>query len=674
MEKPLFAWLLSLSRNQKRTLQLVADLLLMMFAFAAAMTLRLERLDFLANKDAWLCFILGLSPALITFHFMGLYNSVIRYILLGTLKSVFAGVLAAAVTMSLARVLFGLQVPASVPAIFALISFLLVGGIRFAMRTFLSKLPVEQRAKVLIYGAGVAGRQLKSSLDTSREYLPVAFVDDKAALHGAIISGLCVHPRTEIRALIHQHRIERVLLAIPSARREARARILARLEPLPVRVQTIPAMADLVSGKARISEFREVAVEDLLGRDAVPARQELMHADIKGKVVLVTGAGGSIGAELCRQIIALEPSHLVMLDISEFSLYVIDQELSDLQREKTSPVEVTPLTGSVQSAARVAAILRRFHVETIYHAAAYKHVPMAELNVVEAVQNNVLGTLVVAKAAVEAGVRAFILVSTDKAVRPTSIMGASKRMAELICQALAKEQTQTRFCLVRFGNVLGSSGSVIPRFRKQIGVGGPVTVTHPEIIRYFMTIPEAAQLVIQAGGMARGGDVFVLDMGEPVKIIALAKQMIRLSGLTPVVANEPVPDLYESDVIEIVYTGLRPGEKLFEELLIGDNATGTAHPRIMTATESALDWALLEPLLQALEAACRTYDLPRLRRIMAEAPTAYRPDTVISDPFWNAGGEVKDEFRSPDAARTAHEPTLATVLPLNPEALKAVPH
>jgi FlaA1/EpsC-like NDP-sugar epimerase len=668
LEKPVFAWLLSLSRNQKRSMQIVADLLLMSLAFVVAMALRLESFEFLSNRDAWLCFTLGLFPAVVTFHLMGLYNSVIRYILLGTLKSVFVGILAAALTMSIARLVFSLQIPMSVPVIFALISFLLVGGIRFAMRTFLSKLPVEQRAKVLIYGAGVAGRQLKSSLDTSREYLPVAFIDDKAVLHGAIISGLRVHPRTEIRTLIRENGIERVLLAIPSARREARARILARLEPLPVRVQTIPAMADLVSGKARISEFREVAVEDLLGRDPVPAREELMHADIKGRVVLVTGAGGSIGAELCRQIVALAPRHLVMLDISEFSLYAIDQELSDLQRDSASPVNVTPLTGSVQSSARVAAILRRFGVETIYHAAAYKHVPMAELNVVEAVQNNVLGTLAVARAAIETGVRAFILVSTDKAVRPTSIMGASKRMAELVCQALAKEQSRTRFCIVRFGNVLGSSGSVIPRFRKQISAGGPVTVTHPEIIRYFMTIPEAAQLVIQAGGMARGGDVFVLDMGEPVKIIALAKQMIRLSGLTPVVANEPVPDLHDSDVIEIIFTGLRPGEKLYEELLIGDNATGTAHPRIMTATENALGWEQLEQLLQALEAACRAYDLPRLRRIMAEAPTAYRPDTLIADPFWNAGIEVTE------GPRAVNEPTLAAVPPLSADGLKAVPH
>jgi FlaA1/EpsC-like NDP-sugar epimerase len=656
MKQHLFPWLLELSRERKRTLQIGTDLSLLTLSFVLAMALRLESFSFVGRGDVWLCFLVGLPPIVATFHHLGLYNAITRFITLGTLKPVFFGVVAAAMAIGLGSALQGMPVPATVPVIFAGLAFMLVGGVRFAMRTALSVLPIENRKRVLIYGAGEAGRQLKNSLETSREYVPVAFIDDKATLHGAIISGLRVHPRAQIRQLLRQFEIDRILLAIPSARREDRARIVARLEPLPVRVQTIPAMADLVSGKARISEFREVASDDLLGRDQVPALDALMHADIGGKVVLVTGAGGSIGSELCRQIAALGPQHLLLLDTSEYALYQIDRELKDLRGKDNSAPRVTPLTGSVRDTHRVRAILSRFRVDTIYHAAAYKHVLMSEVNMVEAIRNNVFGTLVLARAAIDAGVGAFILVSTDKAVRPTGLMGASKRLAELICQALASEHPQTRFCMVRFGNVLDSSGSVIPRFRRQIASGGPVTVTHRNVTRYFMTITEAAQLVIQAGGMARGGDVFVLDMGEPVKILDLAKRMIRLSGLLPHVENEPFAGGSDGDCIEIVFTGLDNGEKLVEELLIERNATGTAHPRIMTATETSMPWAALEPLLRAMQAACDANDLARLCRIIAEAPTAYTPDGRIIDPFWNLDDAPAAELRPKSAAaHTPHE-------------------
>jgi FlaA1/EpsC-like NDP-sugar epimerase len=512
-----------------------------------------------------------------------------------------------------------------VPVIYAMLALVLLGGLRFAMRQFLLMGSKRPRTRVIIYGAGASGRQLQLSLVNGPEYLPVAFVDDDSALQGRFIGNCQIFRPEDLPQIIRDYAATTLLLAMPSVSRGERARVLHRIGKLPIQIQTIPGIADLVSGRTQINEISDVPVEDLLGRDPVPPRPELMDHDIRGRVVMVTGAGGSIGSELCRQIIDQGPQKLVLFEQSEFNLYAIDQEMQS--RTLAGAVEIVPIIGSVQNTGRVTSALRDHGVETIYHAAAYKHVPLVERNVVEGVRNNVFGTQDLVEAAVATGVKAFILISTDKAVRPTNVMGASKRMAELVCQAMAAAQPTggTRISMVRFGNVLGSSGSVIPLFRRQIAAGGPVTVTHPDITRYFMTIPEAAQLVIQAGAMSKGGDVFVLDMGEPVRISDLAQRMIQLSGLKPVLIppGATARPIGEDGDIEVRFSGLRPGEKLYEELLVGENAEGTGHPRIMTAHETFLTLDQLAPLLERLKQHCLAHDVPAIRALLSEAPTGY---------------------------------------------------
>ncbi|GAA5214045.1 hypothetical protein GCM10025776_05110 [Corallincola platygyrae] len=482
----------------------------------------------------------------------------------------------------------------------------------------------------MIYGAGGSGRQLCIALRYSHEYAAVAFVDDDDTLAGTVIQGLKVLKPNDLSRLITKYSVKKVLLALPRASRKRRSQIISNLAPLSVEVLTVPNMPDIVSGKSKIDELRDVPIDDLLGRDTVAPHPTLMSADVLHKNVMVTGAGGSIGSELCRQILQQRPNRLVLFEISEFALYSIDKELTALSEELGVDVEIVPLLGSVQRKNRLSATMSAFQIHTVYHAAAYKHVPLVEYNVVEGVRNNVFGTLFSGEAALETGVETFVLVSTDKAVRPTNVMGTTKRMAELSLQALAEISNTTRFSMVRFGNVLGSSGSVIPLFKRQIASGGPITVTHPEIIRYFMTIPEAAQLVIQAGAMGKGGDVFVLDMGEPVKIVDLARNLINLSGLQ--VRDEDNP---EGDV-EIQFTGLRPGEKLYEELLIGDNVKTTSHERIMAADEVYLNWNELEVMLSKLDLACHNFDHDSIRALLLEAPTGFDPTDGIGDLVWQA--------------------------------------
>jgi FlaA1/EpsC-like NDP-sugar epimerase len=429
-----------------------------------------------------------------------------------------------------------------------------------------------------------------------------------------------------------------VLMAMPSLSRARRREIVECLEDLNLEIKSIPAMSDIVSGRAKISELRKVTPEDLLGRDPIVPDEDLLRANISGKVVMVTGAGGSIGSELCRQILSQHPTSLVLFDFSEFALYKIETELGEIARRMNSATRIIPILGSVQNEKRLETAIKAFRVQTIYHAAAYKHVPLVEENAVEGIHNNVFGTLTLAVLAKKLKVEHFILISTDKAVRPTNIMGATKRVAELICQALAQESEDTVFSMVRFGNVLGSSGSVIPRFQAQIEAGGPLTVTHPEINRYFMTIPEASQLVIQAGAMAKGGDVFVLDMGTPVKIVDLAVSMIRLHGLTPYFVDHPDQVLPEKGDIPICFTGLRKGEKLYEELLIGNSPKLTAHPRIMTASEAFVSMEELRLIFDRLRAASVAFDLPEIQAIFYELPLQYKPNgQEISDLLWNAG-------------------------------------
>ena len=503
----------------------------------------------------------------------------------------------------------------------------------------------RKKDRVLIYGAGSAGRQLAQALNNGSEFHPVVFADDDKGLQDTSLLGLSVIHPENIEKSVKENDIQRILLALPSTPRSRRREILEALEPLPVKVQTVPGMADMVNNEMSIDQLQDIRVEDLLGRDPVTPDARLMEKHITGLTVLVTGAGGSIGSELCRQILLQRPKVLVLYELSEFGLYSIERELIDMCEQQGIGAEVIPVIGTVQRRNRIETVLKSFNVDTVYHAAAYKHVPLVEYNMVEGVRNNVFGTWHTAEAAIAAGVKQFVLISTDKAVRPTNVMGTTKRLSELVLQALALRQSETRFCMVRFGNVLGSSGSVVPLFKEQIERGGPVTVTHPDITRFFMTIPEAAQLVIQAGTMGHSGSVFVLDMGESVKIVDLARKMIRLSGLEEKTEQNPHGD------IAIEFTGLRPGEKLYEELLIGDNVEASDHARILRANEQSLVWDDMKLLLEKLDDTCQRFAIDELREVLLDAPTGYKPtDDRICDVIWNKHKTCEDKSDDADVA------------------------
>lgn len=625
----------SLDRSYKRLVSVAIDVVCLALSFWLAIMVRTDSVNSLTNGGYWLLIALICPISILAFVKLGLYRAVLRYLSLQALTAILIGVVVSTISLVFISYFANLGLPRTVPIIFAAFSLVLIGGSRGIIRAVVGSGMKREGEPVIIYGAGVSGRQLVTALEQSHEYYPYAFVDDDVSTHGSVIQGVHIHSPSIMRKLIQQKQATKVLLAIPSASRLRRKEILLSLEPLAVQVLTLPAMADLVSGNKLYSDIKEVEIDDLLGRDAVAPRQDLLAANIADKVVMVTGAGGSIGSELCRQILKQKPKKLVLFELSEFGLYSIEKELSVIAKEAAIEVEILPILGSVQRENRVQAVMESFKVQTVYHAAAYKHVPLVEHNVVEGVRNNVFGTMYTAKAAIAAKVETFVLISTDKAVRPTNVMGTTKRMAELSLQALAKEHHSTRFCMVRFGNVLGSSGSVVPLFRKQIAGGGPVTVTHPEITRFFMTIPEASQLVIQAGAMGKGGDVFVLDMGESVKIVDLATKMIRLSGFEVKDAINPAGD------IEVVFSGLRPGEKLYEELLIGDDVTGTEHERIMTANEAYLSWAELELILSKLDMACHEFNHELIRDILLKTPTGFNPTHGICDLVWQVKNEAE---------------------------------
>ncbi|GIU46654.1 nucleoside-diphosphate sugar epimerase [Shewanella colwelliana] len=621
--------LFGLKRAHKRLVSLSVDAVFLCLAFWTALLVRIDDVVVLANTHYWLLLFIVVPLSLAAFAKLGLYRAVLRYMGLQALTAIGVGVMFSTVSLVLFAFYIDAQIPRTVPIIYAAFSLVFIGGTRAVVRSMVGSGMKRIGEPVIIYGAGVSGRQLLSSLAQSHEYYPFAFVDDDESLHGTVIQGVHVHSPSIIRKLVKQKTATKILLAMPSAPRSRRQAILTQLEPLAVQILTLPAMADLVNGTKLYSDIKEVEIDDLLGRDSVAPRGDLLAANIRNKVVMVTGAGGSIGSELCRQILKQTPKKLVLFELSEFGLYAIERELNATAKELGLDVEIFPMMGSVQRENRVQAVMEAFEVQTVYHAAAYKHVPLVEHNVVEGVRNNIFGTLYTARAAIAAKVETFVLVSTDKAVRPTNVMGTTKRMAELILQALsAKEDHLTRFCMVRFGNVLGSSGSVVPLFRKQIANGGPVTVTHPEITRFFMTIPEASQLVIQAGAMGKGGDVFVLDMGKSVKIVDLASKMIRLSGF------EVKDDTHPDGDIAIEFSGLRPGEKLYEELLIGDDVTGTEHERIMTANEVCLTWKELEAILDRLDKACHNFQHEVIRDILLTTPTGFNPTDGICDLVW----------------------------------------
>ena len=654
MEK-LREFLLGLPRRQKRLIQVLADTLLVWIALWMAFVVRLGVDEFINPlvHHVWL-FICAPIIAIPLFVRFGMYRAVMRYFGNDALIEIIKAV-------SLSSLILGIVVywysnhenivPRSIIFNYWWLSLMMVGGLRLAMRQYFlgdwfsaaQHVPFTNRdnglTRVAIYGAGAAGNQLVAALRMGRAMRPVAFIDDDSSIADRVISGLHVYKPKNIQQMIDVTGAQEILLAIPSSNRVRRREILGFLEGFPLHVRSVPGFMDLASGRVKVDDIQEVDVADLLGRDSVPAQSGLLEQCIKNQTILVTGAGGSIGSELCRQIVALKPTTLLLFEHSEFNLYNILSELEQRIARESLPIKLLPILGSVRNQEKLLDVMKTWRVDTVYHTAAYKHVPMVEHNIAEGVLNNVIGTLYTAQAAVQAGVENFVLISTDKAVRPTNVMGSTKRLAELTLQALSREVApvmfgdvanvsqvnKTRFTMVRFGNVLGSSGSVIPLFHKQIKSGGPLTVTHPKITRYFMTIPEAAQLVIQAGSMGQGGDVFVLDMGEPVKIVELAEKMIHLSGFSV------RSDKNQQGDISIEFSGLRPGEKLYEELLIGDNVVATQHPMIMSANEDYLPWEVLKAKLTELLNAVQEDDYSRVRQILRETVSGYTPDGDIVD-------------------------------------------
>lgn len=607
--------ILGLSRPAKRAFALLIDAVLCLLTVALAYWLRLGDWSPPTGKQIW-SYVLPVVVAIPLFIRFGLYRAIFRYVGWGALISVVRACAIFGLVYATIFTFIGVGgVPRTIGIIQPLLLFLAVGASRVAARFWLgggyqSLLRLSQRKRVLIYGAGSAGRQLAAGLANSEDMNVIGFVDDDQTLHASLLNGKTIYPSTNLAELINSLDVSILLLAIPSASRQRRSEIIESVRGSHASIRTLPGMTDLAHGRVTVNDLRELEIEELLGRDPVAPDPALLSKNISGKTILVSGAGGSIGSELCRQIVRENPKNLLLLERSEYNLYSIHQELAKLDAYDGIVTNIVPLLTSVLNEQSLDAMIDQWRPDTIFHAAAYKHVPLVEHNVIEGIRNNVFGTLALAKCAQKHGVADFVLISTDKAVRPTNIMGASKRLAELILQAFALENPATRFSMVRFGNVLGSSGSVVPLFRQQIKQGGPVTVTHEEITRYFMTIPEAAQLVIQAGTMAMGGEVFVLDMGEPVKIIELARTMIELSGLS--VRDDANPD----GDIAVEVTGLRDGEKLYEELLIGDNPEPTAHSRIMKANEDFLPLGELEAVLAKLSLAMAEYDADAARAVL----------------------------------------------------------
>jgi len=648
--------LLGLPRRHKRLIQVAADVILVWFALWLAFVVRLG-IDDLANPvvdHTWL-FITAPIISIPLFIRFGLYRAVMRYFGNDALIAIIKAVTLSALILGF--IIYWASnhqnvVPRSITFNYWWLSLIMVGGLRLAMRqyflgdwfaTAVQHVPFANRndglPRVAIYGAGSAGNQLVAALRMGKAMRPVAFIDDDGSITDRVIAGLQVYQPEQLQRMIDDTGAEEILLALPSVSRSRRREILNLLEGYPLHVRSVPGFMDLASGRVKVDDIQEVDIADLLGRDAVPAQGDLLQHCIIDQTVMVTGAGGSIGSELCRQILGQTPRTLLLFEHSEFNLYTIAGELEQRILREGLAVQLIPILGSVRDQAKMLDVMRAWQVDTVYHAAAYKHVPIVEHNIAEGLSNNVFGTLYTAQAALQAGVSNFVLISTDKAVRPTNVMGSTKRLAEMVLQALSNELApvlmgdtgnvsqvnKTRFTMVRFGNVLGSSGSVIPLFHKQIKHGGPLTVTHPKITRYFMTIPEAAQLVIQAGSMGQGGDVFVLDMGEPVKIVELAEKMIHLSGFSIRSERNPLGD------IAINFTGLRPGEKLYEELLIGDNVIATRHPMIMSANEDYLAWDVLKQRLEALRAATSADDFATVRQLLRDTVSGYVPGGEIVD-------------------------------------------
>jgi FlaA1/EpsC-like NDP-sugar epimerase len=622
--------LIKLPRIKKQLLMMLVDFHVVVFSLLASFSIRLGYWYFPNSDLVWVVFGSPIIAVIIFIRF-GLYRTMTRYASFYALWSILQAVSLYALVWGLIGFMSALDgIPRSVMLINWILLLFAIGGTRmFARWLFTRKIALKNNFKiygnankVLIYGAGEAGIQLAGALKHSFEYVPVGFIDDLKELQTNYIGGLEVYPSNTIGKIISKLKVKEVLIAMPSISRSRKQSIIDMLEPYSVIVRVLPSLSDIAGGKVSVDDLRRVNIKDLLGRDAVPANKTLLSKNITKKVVAVTGAGGSIGSELSRQIVTLKPKELVLFDVSELALYNIEKELINMGKKD---LKIYPVLGDVRNTNRLTKVFRNFKVNTVYHVAAYKHVPMVEFNNAEGVDNNIFGTLNCAQAAIDNGVETFVLISTDKAVRPTNTMGATKRAAELILQALSKNQNVTKFTMVRFGNVLDSSGSVIPLFKQQIRDGGPLTVTDKDIVRYFMTISEAVELVIQAGAMGTGGDVFVLDMNKPVRIDDLAKKIIRLSGLE-------VKDKFHPDGdIEIKYIGLRPGEKLYEELLVGENTSKTAHPLIMRAVEDMLSWDDLKPILDSLKKEIQKSNQEKIRSLLIQLVPNFKPQCEIVD-------------------------------------------
>jgi len=614
--------LLNLSRFNKQLIMMFIDSIILISILFACFFIRLGHWNWLSDE---LLLLIIASPviAIPIFIRFSLYREVIRFIGIKLIYNVTKATTLYALLWGVLVLMSAIdEMPRSVIIMNWLLSLIVLTGLRLSARWLLTNHQNLNITNVLIYGAGSAGRQLSIALMQSKEYFPVAFIDDNKELQGRFINGIKVVSINEIKRVIEKKSVTEVLLTLSSISRVRRNEIITDLKPFKVKIRSLPSVSELAKGKIKVEDLREVSIKDLLGRPSVVANNELLSRNISKKVVMVTGAGGSIGSEICRQILLLNPKLLILFDQSEFALYTIDIELSDLNK---TGIKIFPMLGSIRDKVRIQSILNKYSVQTIYHAAAYKHVPLVEYNQSQGILNNVLGTMLLAESAISEKIETFVLISTDKAVRPSSTMGAAKRVAELVLQALSKKQNTTCFTMVRFGNVLDSSGSVIPLFKKQIREGGPITVTHKDIVRYFMTIPEAVELVLQAGSMGNGGDVFVLDMGEPVRIYDLAVKMIMLSGLQ-------VRDKSNLDGdIEIQFVGLRPGEKLFEELLIGDNVSKTANNLIMRAEEKMISWSLLKPMLDKLIDASINDEQEEIRGLLVMLVPEYSPQESIKD-------------------------------------------
>lgn len=641
---------LSLSRIQKQCIAALTDMTALPLIFLVAVWLRFDGLTAdLLHQFFPILFIIPLI-AIPIFIKIGLYRAVIRFVDHKIVYTVLFGMTVTLLVLVGIAVYFKIGILSrAVYSVFWICAVMYMMGSRFVARAMLVEMGSNHQAtRVAIYGAGSTGMQLANAFMSSREYAPMFLIDDKEEIQGATIAGLTVYSSDNLAELIEKFHVQEIHLVMPSIAKKTQRKILQKLEPLHVKVRITPPIRDLLNGQLTLKDIREIEIEDLLGRDPVEPNQALISACVTNKTVMVSGAGGSIGSELCRQILGLQPKRLILLEMSEFALYQIERELNTLMARIGSSTAILPFLGSVLDTNKCKKIMMTFQVDTVYHAAAYKHVPLVEQNPIDGIRNNVFGTLSIAKAAVECKVPNFVLISTDKAVRPTNVMGSTKRLSELILQGLADVQNSTRFCMVRFGNVLGSSGSVVPLFRAQIKAGGPITLTHPEITRYFMTIPEAAQLVLQAGSMGLGGDVFVLDMGEPVKILDLAQRMIRLSGL-PLKSESN-----DSKAIGIEHVGLRPGEKLYEELLIGNNVNGTEHPLIMRATEHKIAWQELEQVLEKLNQACLQFDYQEVRKLLLEAVNEYQPQCGIEDMIWAESTRQAGQHNLMSTTRTLH--------------------